>query len=378
VLFRSMHSRFIVYRDLKPANILLDEHGHVRISDLGLACDFSKKKPHASVGTHGYMAPEVLAKGVAYDSSADWFSFGCMMFKLLKGHSPFRQHKTKDKHEIDKMTMTMAIDLPDSMDNEVRSLLEGLLARDVDKRTGCMGRGADEVKENPFFKDVDWKQVYLLKYPPPLVPPRGEVNAADAFDIGNFDEDDTKGIKLSETDQEIYKDFSIVISEKWQLEIIETVFDTVNVETDKLELKRRAKMKQNIYDDAKSSDLILQGHLKKNTGTFGLSWQTRYAKLYPNRLELYYENKDKDPEVYTMERIEAIESKEVKGQKTISIHLRNGNEPRLILSPQDEVSWTEWKQTLSNALVDSQHTYTVTEKASKIYGADVKRITVQD
>ena len=57
-----MHKRFIVYRDLKPANILLDEYGHVRISDLGLACDFSKKKPHASVGTHGYMAPEVLSK----------------------------------------------------------------------------------------------------------------------------------------------------------------------------------------------------------------------------------------------------------------------------------------------------------------------------
>jgi beta-adrenergic-receptor kinase len=53
---------------------------------LGLACDFSKKKPHASVGTHGYMAPEVLAKGVAYDSSADWFSFGCMLYKLLKGY----------------------------------------------------------------------------------------------------------------------------------------------------------------------------------------------------------------------------------------------------------------------------------------------------
>lgn len=59
-----------------------------------------------SSGTHGYMAPEVLAKGQAYDSSADWFSFGCMLYKLLKGHSPFRHHKTKDKHEIDRMTMT--------------------------------------------------------------------------------------------------------------------------------------------------------------------------------------------------------------------------------------------------------------------------------
>ncbi|GFY64466.1 g protein-coupled receptor kinase 1, partial [Trichonephila inaurata madagascariensis] len=146
-----MHKRFVVYRDLKPANILLDEHGHVRISDLGLACDFSKKKPHASVGTHGYMAPEVLSKGTAYDSSADWFSLGCMLYKLLKGHSPFRQHKTKDKHEIDRMTLTMNVELPDSFSIELKNLLEGLLQRDVDKRLGCKAQGADEVKEHPFF-----------------------------------------------------------------------------------------------------------------------------------------------------------------------------------------------------------------------------------
>ena len=55
---------------------------------------------------------------------------------------------------------------------------------------------AQEVKEHPFFKGIDWNQVYLQKYPPPLIPPRGEVNAADAFDIGSFDEEDTKGIKV--------------------------------------------------------------------------------------------------------------------------------------------------------------------------------------
>lgn len=56
---------------------------------------------------------------------------------------------------------------------------------------------AIEVKEHPFFRGIDWTQVYLQKYQPPLIPPRGEVNAADAFDIGSFDEEDTKGIKVN-------------------------------------------------------------------------------------------------------------------------------------------------------------------------------------
>ena len=73
------------------------------------------------------MAPEVLSKGTAYDSSADWFSFGCMLYKLLKGHSLFRQHKTKDKHEIDRMTLTMNVELPDTFSIALRQLLEGLL-----------------------------------------------------------------------------------------------------------------------------------------------------------------------------------------------------------------------------------------------------------
>lgn len=55
---------------------------------------------------------------------------------------------------------------------------------------------SEEVKEHPFFAGIDWQQVYLQKYTPPLIPPRGEVNAADAFDIGSFDEEDTKGIKV--------------------------------------------------------------------------------------------------------------------------------------------------------------------------------------
>lgn len=53
------------------------------------------------------------------------------------------------------------------------------------------------MKEHPFFASVDWQAVYLRRMPPPIIPPRGEVNAADAFDIGNFDDDEVKGIKVS-------------------------------------------------------------------------------------------------------------------------------------------------------------------------------------
>ena len=125
----------------------------------------------------------------------------------------------QDKHEIDRMTLTMNVELPDNFSPELKHLLESLLQRDVDKRLGCGGGGAEELKNHPFFTGVDWVQVYQQKYPPPLIPPRGEVNAADAFDIGSFDEEDTKGLKLTEADQELYKNFPLVISERWQNEV---------------------------------------------------------------------------------------------------------------------------------------------------------------
>ena len=119
-----------------------------------LACDISKKLPQAAVGTHGYMAPEVLTRGVTYQYPADWFSLGCMLYKLLKGHrfqfrqiksdskiilSPFRAHKTKDKREIDRRTLEHHPDLPEEFSPGLRNLLNGLLEKDPTKRLGRNG-----------------------------------------------------------------------------------------------------------------------------------------------------------------------------------------------------------------------------------------------
>lgn len=67
------------------------------------------------------------------------------------------------------------------------------------------------MKEHAFFGGLDWQQVYLQKYQPPLIPPRGEVNAADAFDIGSFDEEDTKGIKVIHKTPSVCSDVFLIL-----------------------------------------------------------------------------------------------------------------------------------------------------------------------
>jgi len=341
-----MHKRHICYRDLKPANILLDEFGHVKISDLGLACDFNKKRPHACVGTHGYMAPEVLQKGVAYDSSADWFSLGCVIFKLLRGHSPFRQQKSKDKYEIDKMTLTMDVKFPEEFSLSMTSLLSGLLQRNVPSRLGCKGRGADELKSHVFFSKIDWKQVELQKLVPPLIPPRGEVNAADAFDIGSFDEDDVKGVKLTEEDQELYTNFNYVYSERWHQEIAETVFNVVNTETERLESKKKGKL--NLPDLHKQhGDCKLHGYLYKLGGPFQSVWQKKYFFLFPNRLEYRSDTANANQKtLVTLENVNAIEESNYKSNKCICIRIQGVAQERpkepLMVRAESETEYIEW------------------------------------
>uniref|UniRef100_A0AC35TPN5 G protein-coupled receptor kinase n=1 Tax=Rhabditophanes sp. KR3021 TaxID=114890 RepID=A0AC35TPN5_9BILA len=374
-----MHNRSVVYRDLKPSNVLLDVSGHVKISDLGLACDFSKKKPHASVGTLGYMSPEVLAKGMGYDSCADWFSYGCMLYKLLKGHSPFRQlqkNPTKnDKAEIAAITLTTDIVLEDQgMSPDCKDLIEALLKKDVSDRIGCKGRGANELREHSFFKGVDWQLVYLRRMPPPLIPPRGEVNAADAFDIGGFDGEETKGVKLEASDSELYKNFNIIISERWQTEIAETVFDVVNQDADKSETKKKSKQKTKMSADEKDSDVIIHGYIKKLGGPFTSAWSTKYGKLYPSRLELHPESLNGKPELVFMDQIEELVTslQTIKGESCIVIKLKEGfKETKVILTNQDEISLNEWLTGLSTAhLVSKELLRRMGRKAIKIYGVN--------
>ncbi|XP_067833269.1 beta-adrenergic receptor kinase 1-like, partial [Heptranchias perlo] len=234
-----MHRLSVVHRDLKPSNILLGRKGHLKISDMRLACDFSMTLPTASIGTHGYMAPEVLEKGAAYDSSADWFSLGCVLHRLLTGHTPFHPNKTDDKAEIDHRTLTMTLELPESFSPDLTSLLKGLLDRDVRRRLGC-SRGAADLKSHPFFRKVDWQTVFLQEYQPPLIPPLTKVEIPENKTTEDVE---SQRITLTGSDQEFYRNFCLAVPDRWEDEVTETVFQAVNRECDRMEAKSSSKLR---------------------------------------------------------------------------------------------------------------------------------------
>lgn len=90
-----VHSLGIIYRDLKPENILLHESGHIALTDFGLCKEYTEDgKTYSFCGTVEYMAPEVVNRK-GHDQSADWWSFGVLMYEMLTGELPFTSDNRK-------------------------------------------------------------------------------------------------------------------------------------------------------------------------------------------------------------------------------------------------------------------------------------------
>ncbi|ETN39624.1 cAMP-dependent protein kinase type 2 [Cyphellophora europaea CBS 101466] len=174
-----LHAQNIIYRDLKPENLLLDRHGHVKITDFG----FAKDVPDITwtlCGTPDYLAPEVVAsKG--YNKSVDWWSLGILIFEMLCGFTPFWDGGSPVK--IYENILKGRVKYPPYIHHDAQDLLVQLITADLTKRLGNLHGGSADVKNHAWFSEVTWERLVKKDIDAPYVPPvKGGAGDASQFD----------------------------------------------------------------------------------------------------------------------------------------------------------------------------------------------------
>uniref|UniRef100_A0A8C7U2W2 Protein kinase C n=1 Tax=Oncorhynchus mykiss TaxID=8022 RepID=A0A8C7U2W2_ONCMY len=171
-----LHSKGIIYRDLKLDNVMLDHSGHVKIADFGMCKEnvFGENQATTFCGTPDYIAPEILL-GQKYSFSVDWWSFGVLLYEMLIGQSPFHGD---DEDELFESIRTDTPHYPRWITKEAKDLMERLFERDSTRRLGIVGN----IRVHPFFKTISWSALEKREVEPPFRP---KVKAPN--DCSNFD-----------------------------------------------------------------------------------------------------------------------------------------------------------------------------------------------
>ena len=175
-----LHSRSILYRDLKLENVLVDEDGHVLLCDFGLAKSMYSPEGGEQVsagavletvfcGTKEYMAPEMLLSESGYGFAVDWWAFGVFLYAMITGKYPFY---ARTLNKLESKIVNDDVWFPPSISREAHDLIQGLLRKDPETRFSLA-----DVKASPFFADLVWDDVVAKKYNPEYLPEVDEVLA---------------------------------------------------------------------------------------------------------------------------------------------------------------------------------------------------------
>nr|XP_057904093.1 serine/threonine-protein kinase N1 isoform X3 [Doryrhamphus excisus] len=208
-----LHDHKIVYRDLKLDNLLLDTDGYVKIADFGLCKEGMGYGDRTSTfcGTPEFLAPEVLTD-TSYTRAVDWWGLGVLIYEMLVGESPF---PGDDEEEVFDSIVNDEVRYPRFLSTEAIGIMRRLLRRNPERRLGSGEKDAEEVKKQPFFRNMDWEALLQRKVPPPFVPSIGGKE-----DVSNFDEEFTteqpaltpprEPRVLTRKDQDSFLDFDYV------------------------------------------------------------------------------------------------------------------------------------------------------------------------
>ncbi|XP_067237268.1 serine/threonine-protein kinase N1b isoform X1 [Chanodichthys erythropterus] len=208
-----LHDNKIVYRDLKLDNLLLDTEGYVKIADFGLCKEGMGHGDRTSTfcGTPEFLAPEVLTD-TSYTRAVDWWGLGVLIYEMLVGESPF---PGDDEEEVFDSIVNDEVRYPRFLSTEAIGIMRRLLRRNPERRLGSGERDAEDIKKQPFFRNMDWDALLQRKVPPPFVPA-----LTGKEDVSNFDAEFTNEAPtltpprerrtLSRKDQDYFRDFDYV------------------------------------------------------------------------------------------------------------------------------------------------------------------------
>ncbi|KAL9180249.1 hypothetical protein ACHAXT_008219 [Thalassiosira profunda] len=177
-----MHNRHIIYRDLKPENVLLDSDGYTVIVDLGFA-KIIKDKTYTFCGTPLYLAPEIIMQK-GHDHGADIWSWGVMLYEMIVGMTPFYDGIV-DQMGLFKNIVKCRMEFPegDFMSTYSRDLIKRVLTVNPNDRLGSFARGDKDIKSHPFFETIDWENLAMKNVKVPFTP-----KVSDPLDGSNFDD----------------------------------------------------------------------------------------------------------------------------------------------------------------------------------------------
>ena len=188
-----LHKNGIIYRDIKLENILLDEDGHIILTDFGLSREFApheqEKRAYSFCGTIEYMAPEVVKGGNhGHDIAVDWWSLGVLTYELLTGASPFTVEGDRNtQQDISHRILNAEPMMPDFLTGDVKDFILKLLVKDPRKRLGGDATDATAVKNHKFFvPSINWDDLLRKNIPAPFIP-----RISTAMDVSNFSEEFT-------------------------------------------------------------------------------------------------------------------------------------------------------------------------------------------